>query len=175
MNEFIGPYWRPWIYGPPPFSSSKARVSPHVFSRNMALPVASPQKEALKSGKWKLDLWNGPKKLGGTCEFSEAFFLLWETHPGSPTILTQFQQNLDCFFCVRLGLKSFLSIQLSIRYPSKNKEKLQMFKLITFLFKTGLLRKNIPKSPAFSLHSIPSHLVVPIGSMGLAYLPTWNP
>ena len=51
MNEFIGPYCRPWIYGPPPFSSSKARVSPHVFSRNMALPVASPQKEALKSGK----------------------------------------------------------------------------------------------------------------------------
>ena len=84
--------------------------------------------------------------------------MLWETHPGSPTILTQFQQNLDCFFCVRLGLKSFLSIQLSIRYPSKNKEKLQMFKLITFLFKTGLLRKKYPKITCIlsSLHPIPS-------------------
>ena len=78
--------------------------------------------------------------------------MLWETHPGSPTILTQFQQNLDCFFCVRLGLKSFLSIQLSIRYPSKNKEKLQMFKLITFLF------KKYPKITCIlsSLHPIPS-------------------
>ena len=128
-----------WIHGPHLLARRGCSSLRRVRKKN---PPKSPR-------GWNIEIWNGPQNWGNRSWVFGGFFYLWETHPASTShpastkkTSPSFNNILTGFFvCVCLGLRSFLSIQLSILH-TKTREAANS-NPITFLFKTDLLRKKI--------------------------------